>query len=100
MSKPLSAVDCISPAFARTKQQLFAPFRLQRWARLALVCLLTGEFAGGGGGGPSGNFNFPTSQSKDGKSLLAIPNIDWGKILPWLPWILAGVVLVLLLIFL
>ena len=58
MSKPLSAVDCIGPAFAQTKHQLFAPFRLQRWARLALVCLITGEFAGGGGG-PSGNFNFP-----------------------------------------
>jgi len=77
------------------------PFRLERWARLALVCLLTGEFAGGGGGGaPSGNFNFPVSQSKGGKSFLAIPNIDWGNILPWLPWILAGVVLVFLFIFL
>ena len=32
--------------------------------------------------------------------MLAIPNIDWGKILPWLPWILAGVVLLFLLIFL
>ena len=27
MSKPLSAVDCIGPAFTQTKQQLFAPFR-------------------------------------------------------------------------
>jgi hypothetical protein len=100
MSKPLSAVDCIAPAFAQTKRQLFAPFRLGRWARLALVCLLTGEFAGGGGGGPSGNFNFPTTHGKSGKGLLTIPSIDWGKILPWLPWILAGVVLVFFLIFL
>jgi hypothetical protein len=101
MSIPLSAVDCISPAIAQTKQQLFVPFRLERWARLALVCLLTGEFAGGGGGGsPSGNFNIPVSPGKSGKSLLAIPNIDWGKILPWLPWILAGVVLLFFLIFL
>jgi hypothetical protein len=100
MSKPLSAVDCIGPAFTQTKQQLFAPFRWGRWARLALVCLLTGEFAGGGGGGPSGNFNFPVSHGKGGKHLLAIPNIDWGKILPWLPWILVGVVLLFLLILL
>jgi len=100
MSKPLSAVDCIAPAFAQTKQQLFAPFRLGRWARLALVCLLTGDFAAGGGGGPSGNFTFPVSHGKGGKSLLAVPNIDWGKILPWLPWILAGVVLLFFLIFL
>jgi hypothetical protein len=32
--------------------------------------------------------------------LLAIPNIHWGQILPWLPWILASVVLVFLFIFL
>lgn len=92
MSKPLSAVDCIAPAFAQTKRQLFTPFRLGRWARLALVCLLTGEFAGGGGQF-GGNFNLPHSGTKGGNGFLAIPSIDWGKILPWLPWILAGVVL-------
>jgi hypothetical protein len=32
--------------------------------------------------------------------LLAHPGIDWGKLLPWLPWILAGVVVVFILIFL
>ncbi len=100
MAKPLSAVDCIGPAFAQTKHQLFAPFRWGRWARLALVGLLTGEFAGGGGGGSSGNFNFPAPHGKSGKSLLAFPHLDWGKILPWLPWILAGVFLLFLLIFL
>lgn len=100
MSKPLSAVDCIGPAFTQTKHQLFVPFRFQRWARLALVCLILGDFAGGGGGGPSGNFNFPTSQSKGGKELLAMPPFVWGKVLPWLPWILAGVVAVFLLILL
>ena len=100
MSKPLSAVDCIGPAFSQTKRQLFAPFRLQRWARLALVCLITGEFVGGGGGAPSGNFHFPVSHGKGGKGLLAIGHPDWGKILPWLPWILAGVALVFLLILL
>jgi hypothetical protein len=29
---------------------------------------------------------------------MALPHIDWGKILPWLPWIIAGVVLLFLLI--
>ena len=100
MSKPLSAVDCVGPAFAQTKRQLFAPFRLQRWVRLALVCLITGEFAGGGGGGFSGNFNFPHSRTKGGHGLLAHPHIDWGKLLPWLPWIIAGAVLVFLIILL
>jgi len=100
MSKPLSSVDCIAPAFAQTKHQLFAPFRLNRWKRLALVCLLTGEVAGGGGGGPSGNFQIPVTHPKGGKSLPAIPHIDWAKILPWLPWILAGAVLVFLIIIL
>ncbi|MGA3327802.1 MAG: hypothetical protein ABSF45_25360 [Terriglobia bacterium] len=99
MPKPLSAVDCIGPAFAQTTHQLFAPFRFQRWARLALVCLILGDFAGGGGG-PSGNFNLPAGRTRSGKGLLAIPNIDWDKILPWLPWVLAGVALLFLFIFL
>jgi hypothetical protein len=99
MSKPLSAVDCIGPAFTQTKEQLFSPFRFQRWTRLALVCLVLGDFAGGGGGSPSG-FNFPVSHGKGGKSFAAFPNVDWDKILPWLPWIVLGVALVLVLFFL
>lgn len=96
MAKPLSAVDCIGPAFNQTKNQLFVPFRLARWARLALICLITGEFAGGGGGGgaPPGGFNFPIPPSKGGKEWLALSPFDWSKTLPWLPWILAGVILV------
>jgi hypothetical protein len=102
MSKPLSAVDCIGPAFTQTKDQLFVPFRFKRWARLALVCLITGEFAGGGGGGGGspGTFNFPVPHDKGGKELLALSAFSWSKILPWLPWILAGVVVVFSIIFL
>jgi hypothetical protein len=99
MSKPLSAVECIGPAFTQTKKQLFAPFRFRRWARLALVCLITGEFAGGGGGA-SGNLNFPVSHSRGGHGLFDLRHIDWDRILPWLPWILAGIVLLMLFIFL
>ena len=98
MSKPLSAVDCVSPALAQTKKQLFAPFQSRRWLRLAVVCILTGEFAGGGGGG-GGNFHFPIPHGRGDKGLMAFSHADWGKILPWLPWILAGVVVIFLLIF-
>ena len=102
MPKPLSAVDCIAPAFTQTKRQLFSPFRFQRWTRLALVCLILGDFAGGGGGGggPSGGFHLPSSQGKGSKTLLAVPDIPWGKIVPWLPWIVASVALIFALILL
>jgi hypothetical protein len=51
-------VESISPAFARTKQMLFRPFRFGLWARLAVVALITGEAGGvGGGGGSIPNFN-------------------------------------------
>ena len=99
MSKPLSAVDCIGPAFTQTKRQLFAPFRLRRWVRLALVCLILGDFAGGGGG-RAGSFNFPAARTRGGRGILPIGRFDWSKLLPWLPWILAGVALIFLFIFL
>jgi hypothetical protein len=95
MSKPLSATDCISPAIAQTKKQLFAPFRFKRWMRLAIVCMLTGEFSGGGSGG--GNFNYPIHHDKGSRSFAALPHMDWGTLLPWIPWIAAGVLLLFLL---
>ena len=101
MAKPLSAVDCIAPAFTQTRKQLFAPFRWGRWARLALIGIITGEGAGGGGGGfPGGNFNFPNAHPRGRRALFALPNFEWSKVLPYLPWILAGVVLLLVLVFL
>lgn len=98
MPKPLSAVECIGPAFEQTKRQLFVPFRFQRWARLALVCLITGEFTGGGGF--SGNFNYPHPRSRGGNSFLSFRPFDWGHLFSFLPWIIAGVALVLLFILL
>jgi hypothetical protein len=50
----ISAVDCITPAFEHTKQQLFRPFRFGQWTRLALVGLFAGEMSSGGGC----NFNY------------------------------------------
>jgi hypothetical protein len=45
----LSAVDVIGPAFDRMKQQLFKPFRMSQWLRLAITGLLAGEMGAGGG---------------------------------------------------
>jgi hypothetical protein len=55
---PISAVDTISLAIEHTKRQLFQPFRLGQWTRLALVGLLAGEL-GSGGGLRGSNFRFP-----------------------------------------
>jgi uncharacterized membrane protein len=43
-----SATDAISPAIEHTKRQLFGPFRLGQWMRLALVGLLAGELSSSG----------------------------------------------------
>ncbi len=40
---PISAVDAIPPAVEHTKQQLFRPFRIAQWTKLAFVGLLAGE---------------------------------------------------------
>jgi hypothetical protein len=51
-----SAIDVIGPAFEHMKRQLFSPFRLGQWIRLAIVGFLAGEMGLGGGcsGSPSG----------------------------------------------
>lgn len=40
---PITAVDSITPALEHTKQQLFQPFRIGQWTKLAFVGLLAGE---------------------------------------------------------
>jgi len=97
MATRASAVDAISPAFEHTKRQLFRPFRFGRWARLAVVAVVTGEFANGGFSGSS-NFNFPTATQPGHKfSLLVEPwQENWPELLlRYLPWILVGVVALL-----
>lgn len=54
---PVSALDVISPAIEHAKQQLFKPFRLGQWSRLAFVGLLAGEL--GSGGGCNSGFKIP-----------------------------------------
>jgi len=56
---PISAIDAISPAFQHTKQQLFQPFKLGQWIKLAFVGLLAGELTTGSCGNFSGNFQPP-----------------------------------------
>ena len=53
----LSAVDVIGPAFERMKQQLFKPFRLGQWSRLAVTGLLAGEMGSAGGCNVNRSFN-------------------------------------------
>jgi hypothetical protein len=52
---PISAVDTINLAIEHTKQQLFRPFRLGQWTKLAFVGMLAGELSGSGCNGS--NFN-------------------------------------------
>ena len=63
---PFSAVDAISPAIEHTKRQLFQPFRIGQWVRLALVGLLAGELSSGGFKIPNlSNFNLPRHQGSE-----------------------------------
>jgi hypothetical protein len=46
---PASAVDVVRPAMDHTVRQLFKPFRLGQWIRLAFTGLLAGELGTSGG---------------------------------------------------
>jgi hypothetical protein len=112
---PTSAAECISPAFARTKQLLFEPFRFGFWARLAVVALITGEAGGGGssGGGRLPNLNqnragdyhlgklWPTHWSGNWHGARHFfSESGWEQIQPYIGWILFGAALLLGLLFL
>jgi hypothetical protein len=55
---PITAVDSITPAIEHTKQQLFKPFRIAQWTKLAFVGLLAGEL--GSNGCNRSTFQLPT----------------------------------------
>jgi hypothetical protein len=97
MSKSLSAVDAIGPAFEWTKRQLFAPFRFERWARLAVVCLMTGDFATGGGTS-GGGYHPQIPRSRRWDSPFGFLSPEWATLHNFLPLIVAGVLLLLILI--
>ncbi len=87
---PQSAVDSVSPAIEQTKRQLFQPFRLGHWARLALVSILTGEFAGTSGGNGASSFNIPTHTGggRTSSDLVSLPGSFDNFIEQYLVWIL------------
>jgi hypothetical protein len=102
-AQPLSAVDAISPAINRARQQLFDPLRPGFWWRMAVLAFFTGEVSGGGGiNFPSGSFDWPKQpEPQDPSHFLGAP-WDWNAVMQALPWILALALLatVFLLIFL
>ena len=100
MPASLSAVDAIAPAFARMRAQLFQPFRMSIWARLAVVALTTGEVSGNWSGGT--NFSLPPQWGGSGKEGWRSPlNTAFAStsdaILEYVPWIVLGVTLLFLL---
>ncbi len=98
MPAPLSAIDAISPAFDRAKRELFKPFRIGFWLRMALVALATGEFYGGGGWGGA-HFNMPSSRRVLAlQTGMAMPPVEVLK--HYLPLLVLLVPLVFVLIFL
>jgi hypothetical protein len=84
---PVSAVDSVSPAIEHAKAQLFRPFRLGQWSRLALVGLFAGELSSGGGYS-GGNFQIPshTGGGRHDYLLSTFPD----------PWIFAPLIIGLL----
>jgi hypothetical protein len=74
------------------KRQLFAPLRLRFWSRLAMISLVTGEFASGGGG-YGGHISAPTPSHRRGAVVATLLDPVWPRIMEFLPWILAGVAL-------
>lgn len=67
---PTTAVDSIALALEHTKQQLFKPFRIGQWTKLAFVGLLAGEL--GANGCNRSNFQFPPHPHPGGP-----PHVGW-----------------------
>ncbi len=75
---PLSGVDALNPAFEHAKTQLFRPFRIGQWTRLAFVGLLAGEMSSGGGC----NFNIPQSGGGAHRHYLLSSPPHWAWLVP------------------
>ncbi len=74
MAEPVSVIDALMPAIRHTVRQLFQPFRLGVWVRLAVLGLLTAEFSGGGSGGQVSTPAGGGSRESGGSG---------GEFLPW-----------------
>ncbi|MFC5861013.1 hypothetical protein ACFPT7_01760 [Acidicapsa dinghuensis] len=89
-----SAMDAISPAIQRTRDYLFRPFRLGRFVLLALVATVTE----GGGSGGGGSFRSPFPSGNTGKvPIQPIPHPHLPPVSAWLPFVIAGVIILLIL---
>jgi hypothetical protein len=86
MAQVHSAIDAIAPAFETTKRLLFQPFRFRKWARLAIITLLSGE-VGGSGNNFGTNYNFPTTPSDTDKDLVS----SFFAAQPW-DWLMQNLV--------
>lgn len=99
----ITAIEAMTPAFERTKKQLFQPFRFSYWWRLALTSLLAGEM--GSGGGNWSNLGDLSGPGRSGKSdefffLAAPPWADWQLYLPLIAaLVVLGLVLFVILIY-
>ena len=98
---PISAADAIGPAFEHMRDQLFRPFRLGQWTRLAIVGILSGETAGSGscrlplGNGSTRPSNrFQSSAANDYDTI-----IQWMSDHLWLVGAIVGALLLLVLLF-
>lgn len=65
---PITAADSITLAIEHTKQQLFRPFRIGQWTKLAFVGLLAGEL--GANGCNRSNFHIPQHSA-------TVPHMAW-----------------------
>jgi hypothetical protein len=96
----VSAVDCVAPALQHTRQQLFSPFRLGQWSRLALVAVLAGELhVGSCNFGNWGQFASPRRHIGDDFLAPAFPHIDPARIAQFAGLIAAVVCLAIVLFF-
>jgi hypothetical protein len=92
----VSVLDPIGPAIEYVKQMLFRPFDLSKWLTVGFCAWLA--YLGQGGGGSGFNFNFPGGKhpwDSEGPDLSAVKD----AILPYLPFIIAGVVVIVILLF-
>jgi hypothetical protein len=81
---PLSVIDAIAPAIARTKWILFQPFDLGKWMGLGFCAFLVQLAQGGGGGmsfpGPGGGFGGgPGGGGGPGPNQGADPVAEWFR---------------------
>jgi hypothetical protein len=97
MPAPLSAIDAISPAFNQTKCHLLQPFRLQFWARMAVVAMTTGEFAFPGSWGGWSHW-FPSPQRRRLSGVFAgLPKAIWERMAHFWPLLVVVAVLTVIL---